>query len=439
MYKLLSLTVALGLLLSAAALGGFFANASGSDTVEDSKDWPQWRGPHRDAVSTEKNLLKEWPENGPPLLWNSRTVNGGKSVGSGWSTVAIAEGKIYTTGSQSGPDGGCFVYCLDEQTGKQLWASKFCSEHHNPQSTPTVDGDKVYVLSYEAKLACLDTAKGDIVWQKDLRKEFKAITMNPSYGHAESVLVDGDKVVCTPGSDDAALVAFNKKTGEVIWKTAITEVRGSGFGSIVIAEVGGIRQYVTLLGIKTGLAGVDASTGKLLWKYANVGKGESNIATPVVKGDLVFASNCYNGGSALVKLVPKDDGIEAKVVYYLDGNTLETMHGGMVLVGDKIYGGHGYNNGMPYCLDLMSGKLDWKVGGAGSGSAGVIYADGNLYFRYANNVMALVEANPKGYKLKSKFHLPKDIDSGFPHPVILHGRLYIRGRDQILCYDIKQK
>ena len=372
-------------------------------------------------------------------MWNSRTVNDGKGIGSGWSTVSISEGKIYTTGLQGGPDSGCFVYCLDEKTGKLIWASKFSSERQPPQSTPTVDGDKVFVLSYEAKLACLDTAKGDIVWQRDLRKEFKAITMNPSYGHAESVLVDGDKVICTPGSDEAALVAFNKKTGEVIWKTAHTEVRGSGFGSIVIAEVGGIRLYVTLLGIKTGLAGVDASSGKMLWHYANVGKGESNIATPCVKGDLVFASNCYNGGSALLKLVPRDNGIEARLVFYLDSGTLETMHGGMVLVGDKIYGGHGYNSGNPYCLDLKSGKFDWKVRGPGSGSAGVIYADGNLYFRYADNVMALVEANPNGYKLRSQFRLSKDMDSGFPHPVIVHGRLYIRGRDQILCYDIKQK
>ncbi len=430
MRKPLSWALALGLLFPATAWGG---------PLDESKDWPQWRGPHRDGVSTETNLLKEWPEGGPPLVWNSKTVNDGTGIGSGWSTVSISQGKIYTAGEKGGPDGGCFVFCLDEETGKLIWASKFSSEHHPPQSTPTVDGDKVYVLSYEAKLACLDTAKRDIVWQKDLKKEYKAITMNPSYGHAESILIDGDKAVCMPGSDEAALIAFNKKTGAVIWKTAHTEVRGCGFSSIVIAEVGGIRQYVTQLGIKTGLCGVDASTGKMLWHYANVGKGESNIATPCVKGDLVFASNCYNGGSAIVQMVPKDGGIEANVLHYLSGGTLETMHGGMVLVGDKVYGGHGYVSCNPYCLDLKTGKLDWKVRGAGSGAAGVIYADGHLYYRYSNNVMTLVEANPKAYKLVSQFHLPAGLDAGYPHPVIVHGRLYIRGRDQILCYDIKMK
>ena len=242
--------------------------------------------------------------------------------------------------------------------------------------------------------------------------------------------MDGNKLICTPGGDDSALVALNKLTGEVIWKSAIQGAGGAAHASVVIAEVGGIRQYVTLLGSREkGLVGVNAANGKFLWHYGKAAGGTAQIPTPVVKGDLVFTSTGYGGGAALVRLVSDGkDGIQAKEVYRLGSGTLQNHHGGMILVGDKLYGGHGHNEGHPFCLDFESGKFDWKpVRGAGSGSAGVVYADGNLYFRWENNVVGLVEATPVGYKLKSKFQIPGDLDTGWPHPVIsawttLHSR-----------------
>ena len=406
---------------------------------EDAQDWPQWRGPNRDAVSAEKNLLQEWPEKGPPLVWKSRQVNDDKqgSLGKSWSSMAIAAGKLFTMGSR---ENSCFVFCLDEQTGKLLWATRIDGGADHPHSTPTVDGDKVYALSLGGTLACLDTVKGDIVWKKDLEKEFKGVRAKYG-GYSESPLIDGDKLVCTPGGDHATMVALKKQTGEVIWTTPIKGAGEASHSSIVIAEVGGIRQYITLAGSKDqGLVGVHAANGKFLWNYNGAAGGTAQAPTPIVKGDLVFTVTGFSGGASLVQLVPDGDGIKAKEVYHLKGTTLENLYGGCVLVGDKIYGGHGQSDGHPFCLDMKSGKFDWKpVRGAGKGSAGVVYADGHLYFRYEDNVIALIEATPAGYKLKSKFQIPGDLDKGFPLPVVVHGRLFIRAKDEVLCYDIKQK
>ena len=213
MRKLLLLTLTLSLSANVVAAAD-----------EDAKDWPQWRGPHRDAVSLKKNLLKEWPEKGPPLVWDSSVVNAGEngSLGIAWSTVSIANGKLYTVGSK---DGNCFVFCLDEPTGRLVWSTKL-GKGGRPNCTPTIDGDKLYTLTHEGDgadsffqseglLDCLDAAKGDIVWKKQIRKDFKG--RSAGWGFSEGPLVDGNKLICTPGGDDAALVALNKLNGDAIW------------------------------------------------------------------------------------------------------------------------------------------------------------------------------------------------------------------------------
>lgn len=412
------------------------AGATAAD-IEKSKDWPQWRGPHRDGISSETNLLREWNIDGPTLLWNSNKVNGGKSVGTGFSSISIADGKIFTMGDR-GKDG--FVFCLEEKTGKHLWQTRVSQgQGDGPRCTPTVDGDRVYVLSRQGNLVCLETAKGGIIWQKDLKKDFKGRMMS-SWDYSESPTIDGNKLICTPGGDDAALIALDKTNGEVIWKTPIKNAGGAGYASVVIAEVGGIRQYITLLGAGQGLVGVDAKDGKFLWNYPKIANGTANIPTAIVKGDLVFTSTGYGTGAALLQLIPDENGIKAKEVYFLPGNKLQNHHGGMVLLGDYIFGGHGHSNGMPFCLEMRTGKFAWPpTRGEGNGSAAVVYADGNLYFRYENNVMVLIEASPAAYKIKGQFNLPGGLSTGWPHPVVLHGRLYIRGQDQILCYDISRK
>jgi outer membrane protein assembly factor BamB len=398
-------------------------------------DWPEWRGPQRTGICTETGLLKEWPKDGPKLLWDSKKVNGGSSVGTGFSSMSITQGKIFTMGDRKGEGD---VFCMDAKTGKELWKTKIgASGGDGPRCTPTVDGDRLYALTRHGNLACLKVADGSIVWAKELKKDYGGKMMS-GWDYSESPLIDGDRLVCTPGGKDAVVVALNKMNGETIWKCQAPTESGAGYASIVIANVGGRRQYITLLGPQLGLIGVDAATGKFLWNYKKIGNGTANIPTAIVKDDYVFTSTGYGTGAALLQLVPKSDGIDVKEVYFLNGNKLQNHHGGMVMIGDYIYGGHGHNQGFPFCLEWKTGKIVWgPERGPGGGSAAVLYADGNLYFRYESGTMALVEATTKGYNLKSSFKVPIG-GNGWPHPVIHEGKLYLRGADQVLCYDIKQ-
>jgi outer membrane protein assembly factor BamB len=411
-----------------------------------SKDWPQWRGPNRDAVSTETGLLNEWPDGGPKLLWNSKDVNKGLNVGRGYSSVVIADGRIFTMGDRAKKG---HLIALEQATGKLLWATPISEEYGDggPRCTPTIDGKFVYGLSPQGNLACLDTSSGGLVWAKDLKKDFKGRMMS-GWNYSESPTIDGDHLICTPGGVEACVIALNKRTGDVVWKCAAPKDKkgkstdaGAGYASIVFAEVGGARQYITLLGPELGLVGVDAKTGKFLWNYRKIGNGTANIPTPLVKGDYVFTSTGYGTGSALLKLIPDGNGgCDAKEEYFLKGDKLQNHHGGMVMLGDYVYGGHGHNNGLPFCLEWKTGKMVWgPERGAGDGSAAVLYADGNLYFRWDNNIVGLVEASPKAYNLRSSFSLPKGTSNpGWQHLVVLDGRLYVRSNDQVLCYDIKK-
>jgi outer membrane protein assembly factor BamB len=412
-----------------------FATSVWGEDLSKSHDWPQWRGPRRDGASAETGLLHRWPATGPKLLWNSKTVNGGKSVGMGYSSVAVADGRIFTMGDH----GLEFVFALDEKTGRGIWATKIGAGWRDggPRCTPTVDGDRLYALTPYGDLICLGVEKGEMRWHKNYA-DFGGRMMS-GWGYSESPLIDGDKLVCTPGGDKAALVTLNKYSGDVLWMAPIPNTGGAGYSSIVTADVGGIRQYITILGQSGGVVGVHAANGELLWRYPRVTNGTANIPTPVVKDDLVFCSTGYNTGSALLRLVPVSGGIRADEVYFLKGNELQNHHGGVVRVGDYLYGGHGHNAGLPFCLNMKTGSFAWRpVRGPGSGSAAVVYADGSVYFRYQDNVMALIAAKPDGYQLLSQFNLPDDLGTGWSHPVVVHGKLFIRGADQILCFDVKK-
>jgi outer membrane protein assembly factor BamB len=424
--------------LAIVTLSVILPSATAEDATLQGSDWPQWRGPHRDAISTETGLLRRWPKEGPALLWDSSVANKGKNVGVGYSSVAVADGRIFTMGDQ---DRDGFAFALDEATGKVLWATRVGPRQGDgPRSTPTVDGDRVYTLTRQGDLHCLDVKTGAIHWHKSFKRDFGGRMMS-GWDYSESPLVDGDRLVCTPGGDDAALVALDKRSGAVLWKSKIKNAGGAGYASIVVAEVGSVRLYITLLGKSRGLVGVRAGDGQLLWTYNRMANGTANIPTPLVKGDLVFCSTGYDGGSALLKLIPRSNGtVDIKEIYYLKHNVLLNHHGGMILLNGFVYGGHGQNAGLPFCLNLESGKFAWKpVRGAGSGSAAVVYADGCLYFRYDNNVMALIKATPDGYRLISQFQLPASLGTpGWQHPVIAHGKLFIRGRDRVICYDIRK-
>ena len=412
-------------------------------------DWPQWRGANRDGLCTETGLLKTWPEGGPKLLWE---ISG---LGPGYSSVSIVEGKLYTMGDQiiedtaTGVNRSSRVQCViayDLATRKQLWSATVGAPHRDggPRGTPTVDKDLIYAIGTEGYIVCVEAGSGKVRWQKHLQRDLYGGS-NPGWKYSESPLIDGDKVICTPGGRKAVMAALNKKNGEVIWKCSMPDIgrRGkdeAGYSSIVISEAGGVRQYVQIT--NKGLIGVAAENGRFLWGYNKIANRTANISTPIVRGEYVFCSTAYGTGAALLKLIAAGQNVSTEEIYFLGSNTFQNHHGGFVRIGEYIYGGHGHNKGKPSCIEMKSGKIMWQEEQPGGGSSAVLYADGHLYFRYQNNVMALIEANPKQYNLKSTFTLPRRdgmSGPGWAHPVIVDGRMYIRHSDVLLVYDVKEK
>jgi outer membrane protein assembly factor BamB len=397
-------------------------------------DWPQWQGQDRNAMSKETGLLKSWPKDGPPIAWKA------KGIGGGYSTPSVAGGRVFGMGSRNNDEA---VWALDEANGKELWSTSISPKlarvgyGEGPRGTPTVDGDKLYAVGVDGDLVCLETATGKEVWRTNYKKDLKGKMMS-GWGYCESPLIDGKNLICTPGGDDATLAALDKDTGEVKWKAAVPNGGGSGYASIVVSEACGVRQYITLL--RSCIVGVSAKDGKFLWRYDKVANGTANIPTPIVTGDMVFCSTGYGKGAALLHLVPTSEaGVKAEEVYFLKGDVFQNHHGGMVLLGNHVYAGHGHNAGSPTCLELKTGKIVWQEKGAGSGSAAIAYADGHLYFRHQNGVMSLVEAAPSGYKETGKFKLPDNSGkASWPHPILANGKLYIRDQDVLLCFDVKE-
>lgn len=423
-----------------AVLGLAVVPALHAAEAEKAGEWRQWRGPGRENKSTDTGLLKSWEASQPKLLWMA------DGLGEGYASVSIADGRIYTTGNTSD---GQAVVALNVNDGKVLWTKPLTDEppkhgYEGSRCTPTADGDRLYVITSNGIIACLKSQDGEVVWQKDFQQDFGGKMMS-GWGFSESPLVDGDWVLCTPGGQDAMIVALNKMTGEEVWRSAVPELGkkgkdGAGYSSIVISNAGGVKQYVQLVG--RGLIGVRASDGKFLWGYNLIANPTANIPTPIVNGDFVFTSTGYgDGGAALVKIVRDGDDFKAEEVYYHPAKTLQNHHGGMVLHDGHVYFGSKHNNGFPVCVDFESGKIVWggETRGPGSGSAAIVYADGNLIFRYQSGEVALVEATPEDYKLKGVFK-PEFVGKNpcWAQPVVAGGKLYLRDQDKLMCYDVTE-
>lgn len=375
--------------------------------------------------------MTSWSPKAPAQAWQAT------GIGAGYSSMAIAEGLVFTMG-RIGKDVRCIA--LDIDSGKKRWSTTIGETSRNVMSTPTVRDGLVYALDPNGELVCLNAADGKIAWRRSFLKDFGGRLMS-SRGYGESPLIDGDRLICTPGGEQAMLVALNRHTGNGIWKASIPEIGkkgrdGAAFSSIVVSKAAGIRQYIQLTG--RGLIGIEAKTGRFLWGYNDISNSTANIPTPIVRGDLVFSANGYHAGSVLLKLEPTKEGtgVAANEVYRLGGNRFQNHHGGYVLIGDYIYGGHGSNNGLPTCLELATGRIVWKRRGPGSGSAAVVAADGHLYFRYQDGVVALIEANSFGYRLKGTFKISEAGGDSWSHPVISHGKLFLREQDSLSVYHV---
>jgi outer membrane protein assembly factor BamB len=388
-------------------------------------DWPNFNGPRRDNKSSESGLLPSWPDGGPKLAWMSR------GMGVGYSSVSVVKGVVYTMGNKGTTEA---IIALDAGTGEKIWSTPFCwaarlSAGDGPRSTPSVSDGAVYGLGGYGDLVCLDANSGAIRWQKNILTEFGG--QNLTWGICESVLVDGDRLICTPGGDKASLVALDRQTGAVLWKSLLPDKDRASYASAVIAELGGIRQYVQLTG--SGTVGVRADTGEFLWRENSAANGTANCSSPLVAGDFVFSSSNYGTGGALVKLAASGSTVKAELVYHT--HDMSVHHGDMVIVDGLLYGSS--DPGVLTCLELSAGKVKWRSRTPGKGS--ITYADGRLYVRAETGTVALVEATGAGYRELGRIEQPnRSGSSAWSHPVVAAGKLFLRDQDLLLCYDLRK-
>jgi outer membrane protein assembly factor BamB len=399
-------------------------------------DWPQWLGPDRNGISTETGLLKQWPEGGPKLKWKIATLGD-----DGYSSPVIYKGRIYLMAAQ---DDAEHLVALEEKNGDKAWSVKIgkigpnkFQNYPGPRSTATVDGDKLYVLGSDGDLACVSLTKHDVVWTKNLAKDFDG--QPGAWAYSESPLVDGDVVVVSPGGKTATIVALNKKDGSVAWKCALPDADQAAYASPITVEVGGVKQYVCYL--LKGVVGVAAKDGTFLWRYeapANPNPFLANIPTPLAYKDMVFATSGLGKGGGVVKLAADKGKVTATEVYL--NEDLKGSIGGYVRVGEHLYGTSGSSPGgkagaVMVCAEFATGKILWTDSAVGAASFCV--ADGLLYVRGENGVVVLVEPTPKGYKELGRFkQTDRSKKPAWPYPVVANGCLYLRDCGTLLCYDV---
>lgn len=388
-------------------------------------DWPQWRGPNRDDHQTETGLLQQWPSAGPQRVWMF------ENAGMGYAGFSVASGKLYTLGARDAKEQ---VLALDAATGKELWSAPISDVLSNnwgdgPRGTPTVDGDRLYALSGTGTLACLKVADGKVLWTRTMEE---LGGKRPNWGYTESPTVDGAQVAITPGGSAGAVAAFDKMTGKTLWQSKdFTDP--AQYSSLVPAKINGIPQYVQLT--QQSVVGINAKDGSVVWKSDWPGR-TAVIPTPIVRDDLVFVTSGYGVGCKLLKIGPDNKPTEV----YRNGN-LENHHGGVVLVGDYVYG-HS-NKGGWVCLDFKTGEVKWSEKAA-VGKGAIAYAGGMLYLLdERKGDVVLIEPSPEGWKEKGRFTLAPQTSIRSPkgaiwtHPVVANGRLYLRDQDHIYCYAVK--
>jgi outer membrane protein assembly factor BamB len=449
------------------------------DSAARGSDWPQWQGPDRNSVSKETGLLKEWPKEGPPLAWKAQGLGGGDSM------VSIAAGHIYGMSNRGSDE---VVWAMSESDGKPLWATtlrpappqQFPQSREGPSSTPTVDGNRLYVIGLGGEISCVQAADGKVLWTRNMVQEFAG--QLPMWSFRESPLVDGDKVICTPGGEDALVVALDKMTGKTIWQAKLPAAAppppqpnnaggppgqgpggrrggfggggggggfggfgggpraGAGYSSAIAIVFEGQRQYVQFAA--KSLIGVAAADGKVLWRYDKPANGMGlNITTPIYQDGLIFASSAYGAGGGAVKLTKQPDGsIKADEVYF--SKRMQNHHGGVVVVDGTLFAAHGGNEGgYIAAMDFKTGKELWDERAERRAAKGsVVLADGRIYYRVEDGTVLLLEPSKTEYLERGRFEQPNRTRlPAWAHPVIANGKLYIRDQDVLYCYDVKSK
>ncbi|NOT62330.1 MAG: PQQ-like beta-propeller repeat protein [Acidobacteria bacterium] len=392
-----------------------------SHTTAAEADWPQWRGPLRNGLSPDTGLLKQWPANGPATAWK---ISG---LGEGYGSVSMRGDRLLVQGTSGTAS---VVFCLNRADGKTIWQAalgpKGAQDRGNgPRGTPTIDGDKVYVLTENGDLAALRFRDGGVVWRKNILKEFGG--SNPHWLISESPLIDGNRLIVSPGGGGASLVALDKNTGNVLWKSSELS-DGPAYSSSIAATVGGVPMYLNFT--DSAAVGVRATDGKLLWKHGSPSNRTANCTTPIFADNKVFFTSAYGTGAALLNLTAANGGVTAQETYFT--KEMKNHHGGVVLVNGYLYG---FSDSILTCMEFATGKVMWRDRSVGKGS--LTYADGMLYLLGEGQRVGLAEANPQAYVAKGGFAIQDFGKPSWAHPVVIGGKLYIRNQGELTAYNVK--
>jgi len=386
--------------------------------------WPQWRGPRRDGISDEKGLLQTWPEGGPKLLWKV------PDLGRGWSSPIITQGTLYITGDV-GEDLVVYAFDLD---GKPKWQAKngaaWKGSWPGARACLAASEGRLYHMNAHGRVACLDAATGREQWVVNVFERFEG--RNITWAVAECLLVDGPRVVVTPGGRKAMMAALDKKTGETVWTSAPIAGDKAGYASPILFEFGGRRHLVNFS--SRHAFGVDADTGKLQWTVDCANRYEVNVCTPVFADGRVLLVSPDGPDAMLFALQVQGGETRAERVWTSD---LDTCTGGGVLV-DGVFYGSGYRTLRGWRgIDWKTGQTKWETRELESGSA--IWADGRLYLLSETGAAALAKPAPAGLEFRGRLDLVTKKQDAWTHPVILDGRLYLRYHNTLWCYDVKGK
>lgn len=405
------------------------------EPAPESAGWPQWRGPHRDGIVRMADLAADWPRKGPPLLWQ-------KPIARGYSSFAVKDGRFYSLFQEEGKE---VVACWRVADGEEVWRySYYCRTevaYPGPRSTPTLDGDRLYSVGSGGKLLCLEAASGVLRWQKDLLSEFQAKA--PTWGVAFSPLIDDDLLFTSPGgSNGNSLAAFNKITGELVWKSLDEP---AGYSSPIAVTIAGTRQILFFMA--HSLVAVRAHDGELCWRCLYETSFEVNAATPLTfaarskagshtdhgnEMDYVFITSGYDRGCALLKITKKADGrFKAKTVY--TGKQMRSHFASPVRRGEYLYG---IDDSRLCCLNLRNGKVMWIQSGIQKGS--LMRVNDYLLVLSEEGKLLLLDAVPEKRDPKAEAR-PFRGGHCWTMPVIAEGKLFLRDEEQMKCYDLRKQ
>ncbi len=388
-------------------------------------DWPQWRGPRRDGISDEKGLLPSWPAGGPALLWR---IDG---LGTGWSSPVIVSERLYITGDV-GNDLVIFAFDLN---GKILWQAKngraWKTPYPGARACCVYSEGRLYHLNAHGRLACLDAGTGKELWAVDILERFDG--RNITWAVSECLLVDGPRVIVTPGGTKALMATLDKRTGSTVWTTEpLSNDRTSHSSPILLRYAG--RRLIANCSSAHGF-GVDADTGKLLWTVPLNNPHGVNVATPIYGSGCLFFVTPYAEHGRLYRMRPDSLGIGAEHVWT---SPIDTVTGCGVLLDGTLFTS-GYRDVKSWlAIDWQTGRTECELKDLTTGAA--IYADGRLYVLDEEGTAALLKPGPNSLEIVSRFRLTTArAHDAWAHPVLLNGRLYLRYHDTLWCYDVKAR